>query len=187
MSDEVKSWRYALPSEKGEGWAIVHMDSRGFFATCSDYGNYAYHWSSFGEDFRSFMLHMERDYDYFGNKLDHDKWHSFSLEQTVKHIKQRILERRREGRFDKDEALEEWECVRDLDDGNISWEEWVKSQKLYEDWSAAADLACHEPRGDILAFCKKTLPRLCKILKAELEAEAHPGVESEPQTVAAAT
>lgn len=39
------TWTYWLPSEKGEGYAWIVMDSVGRFSTISDYGNYGYWWS----------------------------------------------------------------------------------------------------------------------------------------------
>ena len=184
MSDTpVKLWRYVLPSEKGEGRAVIHMDSLGFFAAVSDYGNYSYAWGSHGmDDFRKFVIHMEEDYDYCGNKLSHDKWNAFDKDATVKNIKRKIIEKRKDGGLDKDLARDHWDLMMDLDNCDIEFGEWIKTQDLFEDWSEAADCASHEPSPDILAFCKKTLPRLAKVLRAELEAEASAGVESEPQT-----
>lgn len=169
---EIKIWRYSLPSEKGEGWAVIHMDSKGFFATCSDYGNYAYHWSSWGEkDFRHFVIEMTKDPDYIGNKLNHEKWYKHNDDETVKNIKQEIIRRRREERIDKDEARDHWDDLDYYERGETDFRGWIEKQTLFEDWCEASDCGVSKPSADIWCFCTRTLPRLAEILKAELEAE----------------
>ena len=184
MSEPVKTWRYSLPSENHEGWAIIHMDSKGFFATCSDFGNYAFHWSDWGKgrDFRLFVIEMTEDPHYIGNKLNHDKWNKQDDQETATHIKKEIISRRRNGTFDKDVARENWDYLEHYDSGSIDFREWIQNQTLFDDWSEASDCAVSKPSGDIWCFCTKTLVRLAEILKAELAAEAISSVESKSQT-----
>lgn len=54
--------RYALPSVKGEGWAIIVIGSDGYFSTVSDWGNYAYLWTHPGCEFRHFLAGLDADY-----------------------------------------------------------------------------------------------------------------------------
>ena len=183
MSDPVKLWRYYIPSEKYEGWAVIHMDSKGFFAACSDFGNYAYHWGDFGEkDFRRFVIGLEQDPNYIGNKLDHDKWYQGSDRATIKNIKQKILRHRREKNMTSGQARDHWDLLMEYADGDIDFREWICQQGMYCDLSEAADCRVTEPSADLYCFCTKLLPRLCKLLREELEAEATAGIKSESQT-----
>lgn len=172
-SEPVKLWRYALPNEKGEGWAVVHLDSSGFFATCSDYGNYAFHWRNWGEgrDFREFVIELARDPHYLGNKLDHDKWHEFDKEKTVARIREEIEEALNEGILKADDIREEQDRLTFLDSGSLSFDDWVREQGIFEDYCAAADLAATSPNASLHAFCTKTMPRLAGILLQELATE----------------
>src|SRR4051812_17884112 len=56
--------RYDVTSVKHEGWAVVVVDSKGFLGVFSDYGNYAYHWTHFGDDFKKFLAGLDWDYLY---------------------------------------------------------------------------------------------------------------------------
>lgn len=40
-----KVWRYSVPSEKYEGWAICFIDEAGCLSILSDYDDYAYRWN----------------------------------------------------------------------------------------------------------------------------------------------
>lgn len=63
-------WRYQIPSENGEGWAIFVIGSDGFFATVNDYHNCAFRWTDPGvKDFREFFLDVKKRKDYFIEKL----------------------------------------------------------------------------------------------------------------------
>lgn len=56
---------YKLPSIKGEGWAHISLNTEtGFFATVSDWGNYAYIWTAPGGEFRAFLMGLQPDYLY---------------------------------------------------------------------------------------------------------------------------
>ncbi len=49
-------WRYSLPNVNYSGWAVAHLDSRGFFSVVGNYGEYGYLWRNFGDvDFRVFL------------------------------------------------------------------------------------------------------------------------------------
>lgn len=55
----VTVWRYYVPSHRHQGWGIFLLTSDGMLAVVSDYGNYAFRWSAFGEgDFRHFVMKL---------------------------------------------------------------------------------------------------------------------------------
>lgn len=173
----VKLWRYSLPSIDGlEGWAIIHMDSRGFFATCSDYGNYAFHWRNWGDgrDFREFVIGLARDPYYIANKLDHDKWNLFDKDKTVERIRREIETAAQDGGLSAEDAQDEYERLELLESDEWEFSQWVQEQKMFDSCCDASDLAVTSPSADLYAFCTKTMPRLAVLLRQELDAEKAP-------------
>lgn len=170
MSPPVKMWRYVVPHDANhEGWAIVILDSTGYFSTVSDFGNYAYLWTAHGQpDFRMFVKGLHRDWDYAATKLgDYDSNHRFDVEKTVHEIRKAILEARRSREFSKEQALQEWTEASDLDSNNISPEQWHERTSLGD----PGEYCRYRRDSDLEAFCKLLLPRLSKLVQAELDLE----------------
>jgi hypothetical protein len=154
----VTTWRYQLPNENGEGWAIVFMDSIGCFSVLSDYGDYGYRWPQAGwgpGDFRKFILGC--DDHYLLRKIarrDH-----YDGDKTLRAIKKRILRWRREGMLRKDQARQEWDLVTDRYGSVYSREDfaiWYQRTHL----ESAHELAVYDFEPSVLAFVKHVLPRL---------------------------
>jgi hypothetical protein len=167
---EVKLWRYHLPSENGEGWAIIVIGSDGFFSAVSDYGSYGYFWSHHGcKDVRQFFLRAPRNWDYFLGKLAPKPW-GFDGPATYKAIRECILEGRRRGGWDRMRARTEWDALKEsgLENGHLyeyyQWGECTRIDCFYE-------LGVYSPPGDAVAFCKETLGRLALVIRDELHAE----------------
>ena len=157
-------WRYSIPSEKGEGWAVFVIGSDGYFSACSDYGNYAFWWSHHGSnDFRSFLLRAKESPDYFESKLSNGA-SEFSPEKTEARIKELILERRRSGWLDKDEAREEWDRFSGLYSDFEFQDNCARStiDDLHE-------LAVYETPCQVAQFVRNCMARLIPLLKADLE------------------
>ena len=101
MSNAPTLWQYRIPSENGEGWAIAVLGSDGFFGVVSDYGNYAYLWSSTGmRDFRDFFCGI--DGDYVRGKLDPST--HFDSEKTQANVRKHLEERK--GQCDAPETMD---------------------------------------------------------------------------------
>ena len=164
--------RYVIPSEQGEGWAEVVIGSNGFFAAVSDYGDYCYSWSAHGrEDFRLFVIELEQDWDYAATKLGgYEKNHVFDAEATAKSIKKEVLERRRQKSITLERAQEEREYAEELERKNISIEQWAERTNLDD----PSEYMVHRRARDLEAFCKKLVPRLAAMIRAEMEAEHSP-------------
>jgi len=167
----VTVWRYHLPSEKGEGWAIAFMDSIGCFSVLSDYGDYGYRWPERGwsspdeRDFRQFF--MRTDDEYVLRKIarsDH-----YDGQATYKNIKRQILELRRSGSWNKDRAREEWNLLQKYDR--------VECREMFAWWydhtriDGAHECAIHDFSPQAIGFKKHVLPRLREAIKTELAAE----------------
>jgi len=183
MSDEVKLYRYYLPSEKCEGWAEIVVGSNGFFAAVSDYGNYSFRWTSFGDrDFRDFLLRL--DGDYVRSKLDPST--VFDAEATEKACRLLVGKCYKHqgnpgGTMDKDDVVDALEMLHSVR-CQEEWGQWVEewSTPLYkfneEPWR---DCLCEKPRPAIMAFVERTLPRLKDAIRSEMEMEKQQGDEDD--------
>lgn len=156
--------RYDVPSVKHEGWAVVVIDSRGFLGVFSDYGNYAYHWTHFGDDFKKFLAQLDWDYLY-GKLMQLRDARVYDGSATLANIRNRIVELRREGQLTYDEAREEWTLAADseIDDhSSIGYALWYQQTNLpdaNELYETRNDLQCEQ-------FCQKVWPRFIELLKA---------------------
>lgn len=191
--------RYDLPNASpGEGWAVITVHEDGIFQAVSDYGNYGYWWGSHGcRDFREFLCRRsyscpdgEADY-YFVSKLG--RGDKYDGEATLKKIKRFIIEARtkahRSGAFSKrPRNLLEWRgdpLAWTWDRARIEWGLLAEHSNLehehdYYLWNQATDIECYDngfyttsPSPQVLAFVTKVMPRLAKLLEAELLAEGY--------------
>lgn len=157
--------RYDLRStrETHEGWAIFHIDSLGFLGIFSDYGNYAYHWSSFAGDFKKFLSGLEADYLY-GKLMQGRNARIYDGEATLRGIKKHILELRHKRRLTREDAREEWDLANDSEidhhfsDGYTLWYRETKLQDAQELYETMVEPQCW-------AFCEKVWPRFIAALK----------------------
>jgi len=164
MSDP-KVWTYTIRTrDPYTAWAKLFLDSDGAFAVISDHGNYAYHWSSWGDrDFREFLLDM--DDSYLMGKLKPPTFKpELDEESSVKSVHEMILRRRREGDWDADKAREEWDRVKGLDCNNP--DEWIREARFDEPWDF---LIYTRAPGQLRAFVDRVWPLLQAKLKEALE------------------
>lgn len=168
-------WRYSIPNQNNEGWAIFVIGSDGYFSAVSDYGNYAYIWRCTGrDDFREFLLSAERDWDYFARKLAPER--VYDEESTANSIRKAILEQRADKHLTKEVAREEWELFsRSSFESEFDFHEWLLNTELED----AGWLACYETNGDAVQFVRNCMVRLIPLLKADLEKEK--SCQSEPK------
>lgn len=163
--------RYRLPSTKsGEGWAIIVLGSDGFFSAVSDFDNYAFLWSAHGQpDFRLFLLEAETDDDYFIRKLSPGK--VYDGDESEKNIRRAIVGARRDGLIRKEAARRTW---RELSDYNFHFEaefyRWYYDDMVVTALEPESLMATRQPHM-VTRFVRETMPRLCVLLRAELEAE----------------
>ena len=163
----MKLWRYTLPNENHEGWAIFVIGADGYFSAVSDYGNYAYIWRDTGcSDFREFLLRADRDWDYFASKLAPEK--VYDGEQSAENVRKAILQMRRDGRLSFERAKEEWALFNRSEFGQeFSFFAWYQETGLDD----AGEYASFKTRGEAVAFVNKCMVRLIPLLKADLEKE----------------
>jgi hypothetical protein len=166
MGMTVSTWRYHLPSENGEGWAIIFMDSIGCFSALSDWGDYGYRWPEAGwgpGDFRAFFLQC--DDNYILRKISRSE--VYYGDRTAKNIRRRICELRRGGgrTWTPVRAREEWETLERYGvDSREEFAVWYQHTEIDE----AYELAEYDHSYQALAFIARVLPRLREAIRVEL-------------------
>ena len=159
----VTLWRYVVKSAKHDRGGVFVLGSDGYFSACSDFGNYAHWWRDHGEqDFRTFLLDCERDADYFIRKLHGGIPMVYDQEATLKGVQRHILENRRERNMLAATARKEWNWSYALRD---SFECWYNETDLGD----AAEFHTDRYDSDVVNFVTKIMPRLCVLLKEDLQ------------------
>lgn len=156
--------RYVIPSQKGEGWAIIVIGSDGYFSTVSDYGNYAYRWTNPGCEFRKFLVGVNAGY--LIGKL-HGRPDEYDGDETTKAIREEIVRRRRDGTWTREEAREEWNLTSGLD-SIVDFAFWWQKTRIED----AHEFQRNSVPSEVVAFANRAWPRFVEMLKAELAAEA---------------
>lgn len=180
-------WQYRVTNDKGRWLADVVLRSDGFFATVSDWGNYAFRWTHPGMPFRAFVAQLEGQVGYVCSKLARADW--WDGEKTLKRIREHITTARREGDMTKEEAAKEWQVLadalgcwgsreaRDRDDiDRGEFHTWY----LNTDIADAHEFARYDYQPDVRAFCAEVMPRLAALLRAELTADGQATGEVAP-------
>lgn len=162
---EATVWRYVLPFNQRSDGGTFLLDSSGMFSAVSAYGGYAYRWSAFGTDFRSFFARCDADYLY--GKL-HQRPRglrgTINGDATARAIRKRAWEDFGAGAaFDYEvELLASWG---DLDE-SLSWEGWLGETKLVEPWFLSVP-SIEDP--ECRAFCTRLVPRLQARLRLDVQ------------------
>lgn len=178
----ITTWRYHLPSVKGEGWAIIFMDSLWCFSVLSDWGNYGHRWPVNGaadesRDFRAFIVRA--DDDYILRKIaPRDEYDG---DRTCRALQRHILERRRERAWTRERARSEWDllynhCHVDSREEFAFWHQDTTIEEPHE-------FAVYDSPRQTVAFIEHVMPRLRCRLSEELRMER----ERPPAAVEAST
>lgn len=99
--------------DKGE-WVTVFIEldrkGNGFtFSMVGSYVNGGHYWGGPGNDWRSFLKKI--DADYFGTKILAGDYMEFDPDSTVAFIRQKVIEWRKDGYMDRDQARALWDEV----------------------------------------------------------------------------
>lgn len=172
---KAKVWRYAEPNrDTFEGWFIAFLDSAGCLAILSDYGDYSYRWcwNREDKDIRAFLAGCNAGY--VAEKLGYNVKSEFDGEATRRAIQEHILDARRWGDLDKEEARREWDAIGSMEDelGFHSWYSETKISDAHEFYRTC--------KPQLQAFMKEVWPRLQARIAAELKSETIP--ETNPVT-----
>ncbi|KVO11762.1 hypothetical protein [Burkholderia ubonensis] len=170
--------RYSLRGDHGV-WATIAL--RGWEATSasgdvhhcgeilinSDYGNYAYAWGSMGCPLKQFLIEIDRGY--LLNKLAGLSLYEFDFDASVERVKREILQQRRDGSLDRDEAREAWNDIPSDNQGkDLFINELFRIDCLGEEpWHFAKE----RERPELGGFYKHVWTPFTEHLRAELAAE----------------
>jgi len=115
------------------GWARMWVTPDWCLAIMSDWGNYAYWWPPDPYDFREFLLRC--DSGYLARKLSAGK-QELDTEATERWIKEQICRLRRERRWNRQLARDEWELARCDFESESDRQWWYQHTKLDDAWEA---------------------------------------------------
>lgn len=167
------SERYDIRLKDCYGWAIITIDENGgLFNAQSDYGNYSYSWPNHGrKSFKHFLLELVRDKSYFLGKVSNERY--YYQEKTEIAWKEQILEDRKEGFLNKEQARELWNEIIGFDyytsDENIQhqcYENDIVCQYYGEPWENFEVVRGFSPQANL--FAERIMPILGEIIKKEL-------------------
>ncbi len=120
--------RYDVP---GAGAFIVTED--GCFAAYTSYENVIFKWPKQTSlwEFERFLIQVAGSREYLKGKFFTPVYDSPA---TIKAIKSNILLNRIDRWLGKDQAREEWELVRMLENASIGFEEWANNTNIDDPW-----------------------------------------------------
>lgn len=157
-------WRFEGKNEDkyGGGWFIAFMDTAGAFSVVSDFGNYGYRWSPH-PDIR-YCLAYNWSPGYVSEKLAYHVPEVADEDAIIEAVKEHIIQMRRDGSFDKDEARAAWD---DIDSWSIESEgdfrDWMNATEIKEPWEFWRGM-----RPQLRGFMKNVWPRLVEMMKADI-------------------
>jgi len=162
--------RYDLKNQRPihEGWAIIVVDSKGFFATVSDYGDYAYHWRDFGACFKHFLIGVNKSY-LLRKIADSDHYDGVA---TLERAKEVIIQLRKEDYVTRVEARRAWKNLEEFE--NLKFEDsfkyWVEDEGQHpmgEFWHEF-ELPFRTYPPMVKLFVDRVWPRFIKELQKEV-------------------
>lgn len=149
--------------DKGE-WVTVfiELDRKGNGFTFSMVGSFVdggHYWSSPGSNWRSFLKSL--DCDYFGGKILAGGYRVFDPDATLTHARQKIIQWRKEGHLNEEQARSMWDELR-LREDDLMHEcqlfEWLS--QYCDDPYDITELVRRSPHKDFTAFYKRLWPKV---------------------------
>jgi len=123
-----------ITSRVGSSWALLSWDASGLVHISSDHGRWTHFWNPrhIGEtNIPGFLAQL--DVDYAGGKFLGGKLYINDVEKTVKGLRSRVLELRRQEDLEQDAAREEWERLEDIHNES-ELDEFYRNTELEEPW-----------------------------------------------------
>lgn len=169
------SEKYCIRLPKMNGWAIIFLDEKnGTLSVHSDFGNWAYSWTSIGQPSLKHFL-IECDTDYVSSKFVGSK-RFVNVEETIKAIKADIIEKRKNNECTEEEARRAIDELGYLDCGEATVNDFCSSialecSHLYKVYNYdMADVPIRtEYESGINCFMKAIWPVFIEILKEEIQ------------------
>lgn len=149
----------------------------------STFGAWAYVWTACGEPFKQFLMHAEFDYvftKFMGSRLE--VWDG---EGSTKSLRRLLLEYRRIGDLDKDEARELWDAINanesELECSSSDFvncaermADEIDCRGVYRLLSEPWEITTTKDDPQAVGFWRELWPEFTAALNAELEEQAVP-------------
>ncbi len=157
------------------------------FACHTTFGAYSNHWSHIGSnDWRKFIQNGQLDH--VMNKFCPGKWDEPDFEATADGFKDTLIEARRAGLLEKDEAREAWGRLDDAIGAARNYESvpdaavaMLLDHVAGEDWTSECwEDVKRRPNGQVKGFFERIWTPFCEDMARELaaEREAEPAEEA---------
>jgi len=147
-------------------WMRAWVTDDGCLSIMSDFGNYAYWWTSPGKEIRRFLV--ETGVDYLTMKLSAGK-REFDADETKEAIKDQIALLKKEHQIDAKQARDFWESAQEIRD-EASARLWFHEidQQHQEDFSL-----CYRSTypQQLVQLMKVLWPKLVQVIRDELTRE----------------
>lgn len=91
MENAIKFEYFELYDENKTWLGNVILSSNGIFSAVTDYGNFTYQWTSYGNDFKSFLKRL--DPNYFATKMSCGVSYQFGCSKKIDSGCQRFAEK----------------------------------------------------------------------------------------------
>lgn len=152
--------RYDLRTAAGSWLGTVVIADDGYFSAVTDWGTYGYWWSSFGEDFRAFLL--EVDSWYLLSKVAPER--EYDAAKTAAHVRREIARCVRSGAASREAARNEFARIRDQYRDLDAPESLAMSCTVPID---PTDMMRTSPKHEAVMFCTVVLEALKNAIRAE--------------------
>lgn len=168
--------KYTLRFNKGWDYAVFTIDDTGIFQCHSSFGDYAYHWTAFGDNFKEFLCRI--DSGYLLCKVSDQTY--FDYDKYLNKAKKTIFELRKGNDISKDEARGLWNFITDdLQDYSNSYDmvcmEIHSNKLLSKIYCGEVFYSPFSPEKDYplnaVAFAEHIYPAFVRVLKEELKAK----------------
>jgi hypothetical protein len=151
-------------------WADITISSDGVVNVQSDYGDYHYYWSSFGDDIKNFLIGC--DYGYLYGKFGMGLSRVFNQKETIKRIRREILEYRRDVP-DPQSCRTFYDITKNLENENFfTTQDWAKAiedsdlARMY-DYDLSSMPCVTEDNQQLKTFLMEIWPKFIEVLKNE--------------------
>lgn len=165
----MKYWDYTLRGRSlGEGWAKILITEDGRFHAISDYGNFAYWWTSIGEGrtILEFVHGICDDPYYICQKLKPER--VLIAAASFKALLEEVIARRKDD-WSQEKARSAWDLIKYYAVEN-DWQGYVEDGETHLHFEAPWEYAVSDYTSDIQAFAKYVMPALAPLLLKDIPA-----------------
>lgn len=143
MTVRKAEFREIFVRNEQSAWCRLLWQATGQVIILSDYGHWAHWWGHRGEGVSvpEFLVSLDRDY--MGKKMMGQSLLEFDLKSTVQTIREAIICYRKTDDLSKIAAADEWELVKSLEDGDLSFELWCHESSLTDGYEYRRTEVCN--------------------------------------------